>query len=97
MTLFSNCDVNDEGVRVRVFFFTKTIPFAKIKSVQRVSFWGLIFKTMDIFRPPMFNTGYFPLTGGVVIETTTSRWIAVIPENADEFVRLVASRLVAAG
>src|ERR1700677_4578849 len=92
MDLFSNSEITDKGVRIRVLFFTKTILFRDIKSVQRVPFWKVIVESMHPFKPLMWTTGDIFLGNSLIIETADQH-VAFSPNNCDEFLKIVSSHL----
>ena len=91
MASYSDCQITEDGVSFPVFFFTKTIAFGEMKSVQKVPFWKALLECMHPFKPPIYFNGgicsYY-----VLIETAKFRF-AVYPTEGDRFVRLVSNRL----
>jgi hypothetical protein len=93
MNFFSSCEATDDGVRISILFIPWTIPYAKIVSVRRVSFWDSLLKGLDIFRPPMINAAGSVFANLVLIETTKRQFITVTPESPDHFIRQITNRL----
>jgi hypothetical protein len=91
MSWGNDTEVTDEGVRIRLLGFPKTIPFAKIRSVKKAPYWKVAFCNMGSVKT-ILGLWRMPLEGGVVIETQFFWWV-VRPENKDEFVKLVSSHL----
>jgi hypothetical protein len=89
---FSDCQITEDGVCLQVFFFTKTIAFSDIKSVQKVPFWKVMLEGMHPFKPPMYCNGAVFCSDYVIIETRKLRY-AVTVRDGDKFVRLVSSHL----
>jgi len=92
MDFFSTCQIIPEGVRIRVLFFTKTIPFSEIKSIQNLPLWKAFVESMNPLRP-MWSTGDLSLSGVVLIETVKNGRVVLSPKNRDEFVKLVSSHI----
>ena len=93
VNFFSKCEITNEGVRIQVLFFTRTIPFDDIKSIQRVSFLKVFFESINPFKPPMWSTGDMSLGGAVIIETLNNRRVAFSPKNCDQFIAEVNARI----
>jgi len=91
MGIFTHTEITDEGVRIRLLGFPKTILFGDIKSIQKVPYWKAVFYSMSPAKP-LLGIWNMPLDGGVLVETKNFRWV-VCPKNRDEFVKLVSSHL----
>ena len=76
-----------------MLFFTRTIPFDDIKSVQRVSFLKVFFESINPFKPPMWSTGDMSLSGAIIIETLNGRRVAFSPKNCAQFIAEVNARI----
>ena len=93
MNFFSNCQITDKGVQIRVLFITRTIAFSDIKTIRKVPFWKVVIEGMNLFKPPLWTTGDVALGGVVLIETLKGGRVAISPHDADEFVRIVSGHL----
>ncbi len=91
MGLFTHTEITDEGVRIRLLGFPKTIPFRDIKSVQKAPYWKVALSNMTPAKR-VVGIWNMPLEGGVLVETKNLWWV-VCPKRQDEFVKLVSSRL----
>jgi hypothetical protein len=92
MGLFSDYQITDEGVKIRIYFFSKTILFNDIKSIQKVTFLKAFLMLLNPLRPPAVTTGEIRFYV-VLIETMKGRLIEIAPKKPDEFVRLVSKHL----
>jgi hypothetical protein len=86
-----DCEITEDGVSLRFFFFPKTIPFQKIKSVRKVSLWNALLESLHPFKKPFYSNGGIR-SHCVILETERLRY-AVHPKNADDFVRVISNRL----
>jgi hypothetical protein len=91
MSWGNDTEITDEGVRIRLLGFPKTIPFVDIQSVKKAPYWKAAFCNVGSSKT-VLGLWNMPLEGGVLVETQNFWWVAR-PKNQDEFVKLVSSHL----